>query len=101
MPARSLVGCLVVLMTLVVVSAWSPANSHAAGDGQPTDWHRFYYYPYVYYPHNFQRPQGSFDHLYYRYPPNRQIPVFNEGWYNFYKDDNQWHKGHAFTLDVF
>ena len=101
MPARSLVGCLVVLMTLVVVSAWSPANSHAAGDGQPTDWHRFYYYPYVYYPHNFQRPQGSFDHLYYRYPPNRQIPVFNEGWYNFYKHDNQWHKGHAFTLDVF
>ena len=41
MPARSLVGCLVVLMTLVVVSACFPANSQAAGNGQPTDWNRY------------------------------------------------------------
>ncbi len=101
MPARSLIGCLIVLMTLVVFSTCSPTQARAANEGQPTDWHRFYYYPYVYYPHNFQRPQGSFNHMYYRYPQNRQIPVFNRDWYNFYTDDNQWHSGHAFILDVF
>jgi len=27
-------------------------SAQAAGEGQPTDWNRFYYYPYVYYPHH-------------------------------------------------
>ena len=49
-------------------------SAQAAGEGQPTDWNRFYYYPYVYYPHNFHAPV-QFDNLYYRYPQERQIPV--------------------------
>src|SRR3989304_877993 len=46
------------------------------------DWNRFYHYPYVYYPQNFwgneyyRRP----DSLYYRYPPEMRIPVYNRHW---------------------
>ena len=101
MPARSFVGFLLVLVAFSAASAFSPNQAEAAGDGQPTDWHRFYYYPYVYYPQNFDRQMGSYNHLYHRYSPNRQIPVFNKNWHNFYLEEQQWHKGHAFILDVF
>jgi hypothetical protein len=85
---------------LALLTAFAPGNARAANEGQPADWQRFYYYPYVYYPHNFQRPV-QFDHMYYRYPQNRQIPVYNTGWHNFYPEPHPWHKGHAFVLDVF
>jgi len=75
-------------------------DSSAAGQGQPTDWNRFQYYPYLYYPQNFQRPQ-SFNHMYYRYPQNRQIPVYNKMWHNFYPSERPYHYGHHFILDVF
>ncbi len=86
------------ILAAVWIGTHSPA--HAAGTGQPTDWQRFYYYPYVYYPHNFQRPK-SYDHLYYRYPPSMQIPVYNSSWYNFYPTKKPYHWGHHFILDVF
>jgi hypothetical protein len=70
------------------------------GEGQPTDWGRFYYYPYVYYPHNFQAPQ-QYNHLYHRYAPPQQIPVYNKDWYNFYPTARPYHMGHHFILDVF
>lgn len=82
----------------VVLAAAGTAD--AAGEGQPTDWGRFYYYPYVYYPHNFQQPQ-EYNHLYYRYPPARQIPVYNKDWHNFYPTKRPYHSGHHFILDVF
>jgi hypothetical protein len=78
----------------------SPA-AKAAGRGQPTDWNRFMYYPFLYYPHNFQRPQGSNDNLYYRYSPQQRIPVLNKNWYNFHDTAQPYHKGHHFILDVF
>lgn len=77
-----------------------PSTAHASGVGQPDDWTRFYYYPYVYYPHNFQRPV-QFDHMYYRYPADRQIPVYNRGWHNFYPSSRPYHSGNHFKLDVF
>ena len=84
--------------------SWYAASTRTAlrrgGRGQPTDWQRFYYYPYVYYPQNFQRPT-QFDHLYYRYPPEQQIPVYNKSWYNFYPTEKPYHWGHHFILDVF
>lgn len=89
--------CVAFLWTLVLGAA---NLASAAGEGQPTDWGRFYYYPYVYYPHNFQAPQ-EFNHLYYRYPPSRQIPVYNKDWHNFYPTERKWHKGHHFVLDIF
>ncbi|MCX7394297.1 MAG: hypothetical protein NTW75_09245 [Planctomycetales bacterium] len=72
----------------------------AAGQGQPTDWSRFYNYPYVYYPHNYQAPQ-EYNDMYHRYPQSRQIPVYNKDWYNFYPSKRPYHMGHHYTLDVF
>lgn len=78
----------------------SSSVAEAAGQGQPSDWGRFYYYPYVYYPHNFQKPQ-EYNSLYNRYPASRQIPVYNKSWYNEYPSKRPYHMGHHFVLDVF
>ncbi len=88
------------VLIAVVTTLWSPTSAKAAGRGQPTDWHR-YYYPYVYYPHNFQSHRISYDHLYYRYPANRRIPVFDKNWHNPYTAPRPWHRGNHFKLDVF
>lgn len=87
-----------VLMAVAILAGLGSAE--AAGEGQPSDWNRFYYYPYVYYPHNFQRPQ-QYNHMYYRYGPSQQIPVYNKDWYNFYPTERPYHMGHHFILDVF
>lgn len=100
MRVGTLVGSLVVGTAMAVALCFAPKSAVAANEGQPTDWQRFYYYPYLYYPHNFQRPV-QFDHMYYRYPPQRQIPVYNTAWHNFYPEPHPWYKGHAFDLDVF
>lgn len=90
-----------VLLAALVGSLWTPSDAQAAPPGQPSDWQRFYYYPYVYYPHNFQQYPESYNHLYYRYPRERQIPVFNANWHNFYLMDKPFHKGSHFALDIF
>ena len=50
------------------------------------DWERFYHYPYVYYPQNFWGNEyyRSAESLYYRYPPEMRIPVYNNNWQNYY-----------------
>ena len=90
-----------VVATFMLSTNSSGSQAQAAGRGQPTDWKRFYYYPYVYYPQNFQRNRTSFDHMYYRYPPSRRIPVYNKNWYNFYPSPRPYHRGNHFILDVF
>ncbi|PQO29989.1 calmodulin-binding protein [Blastopirellula marina] len=67
------------------------------------DWERFYHYPYVYYPQNFQGPEyyRSRDSLYYRYPAEMRIPVYNKQWQNPYPNGRLYHSGHHFLLDVF
>ena len=69
----------------------------------PQDWNRFYHYPYVYYPHNYYPTEyfRSAPSLYYRYPPEMQIPVYNRQWHNEYPMPRRYHQGHAFILDVF
>ena len=84
----------------LAATAGTPSTAQAAPPGQPSDWQRFYYYPYVYYPQTFS-PPVEFDHMYYRYPQERQIPVYNKQWYNFYPTEKPYHKGHHFILDVF
>ena len=84
----------------LTVTTGTPSAAQAAPPGQPSDWQRFYYYPYVYYPQTFW-PPVEFDHMYYRYPQERQIPVYNKQWYNFYPTEKDYHKGHHFILDVF
>jgi hypothetical protein len=90
---------LVVLLAAVAAVAF-PDRAAAAPPGQPSDWQRFYYYPYVYYPHSFQKPQ-TYNHMYYKYGPSMQIPVYNKSWYNFYPSEKPYHSGHHYILDVF
>lgn len=92
-------ACLIAGMMVAVIGATS-SEASAQGRGQPTDWNRFNYYPYIYYPQNFQRYQ-SYDHMYHRYAPEMQVPVYNKDWYNFYPTERPWHKGHHFHLDAF
>ena len=67
------------------------------------DWDRFYHYPYLYYPQNFWTDQyyRSSNSLYYRYPPEMRVPVYNKKWYNYYPSCRLYHEGHHFQLDVF
>ena len=69
----------------------------------PQDWDRFYHYPFVYYPQNFWGSEyyRSSDSLYYRYPPEMQIPIYNTGWHNFYPKGAKYHFGSHFILDTF
>jgi hypothetical protein len=67
------------------------------------DWNRFYHYPYVYYPQNFWGTDyyRSSEDLYFRYPPEMRIPVYNTKWMNMYPEGQRYHQGHHFMLDVF
>jgi len=67
------------------------------------DWNRFYHYPYVYYPQNFWGSDyyRSSEDLYFRYPPEMQIPVYNRQWQNYYPQGRRYHQGHHFILDTF
>jgi hypothetical protein len=67
------------------------------------DCNRFYHYPYVYYPQNFYGSEyyRSSDSMYYRYPAEMQIPVYNKGWHNEYPSQRRFHSGHHFLTDVF
>lgn len=100
MVRSTILGGLVFLTVLVAATLGTGSSAHAAGIGQPYDWGRFYYYPYVYYPHNYSAPV-QFDNLYYRYPQERQIPVYNAHWNNFYPNPHPYYRGHHFILDVF
>jgi hypothetical protein len=68
-----------------------------------TDWERFYHYPYVYYPQNFWGSEyfRSADSLYYRYPAEMRIPVYNRHWRNEYPTPRPYYRGAHFILDVF
>lgn len=87
----------------------SEANAQQAFDRQwgntysTQDWNRFYHYPYVYYPQNFWSADyyRSSEHLYYRYPQEMRIPVYNKNWQNYYPSGRKYHQGHHFILDVF
>jgi hypothetical protein len=67
------------------------------------DWDRFYHYPYVFYPQNFYGSEyyRSDESLYYRYPPEMRIPVYNKKWHNEYPSGRRYHWGHHFMTDVF
>ncbi len=89
------------------------------------DWNRLYHYPYVYYPQNFWGNDyyRSSESMYYRYPPEMRIPVYNKQWQNFYPKHQQdpaiqehqitpffcgerhtgmrFYEGHHFIADVF
>jgi hypothetical protein len=66
-------------------------------------WERFYHYPYTYYPQNYWSADyyKSSESLYYRYPQEMRIPVYNKSWQNEYPQARRYHQGHHFILDIF
>ena len=97
---RALFAAMILLATVGAGFNFTASEAEASNPGQPTDWNRYRYYPYVYYPHNFQKPKIN-NHLYYKYPQSMQIPVYNKNWHNFYPTARPYHSGHHFILDVF
>ena len=77
-------------------AVWGQQNS--AGNLQ-----RFYHYPYVTYPQNYwgNNYYRSADSMYYRYPPEMRIPVYNRSWQNFYPTPRRYHWGNHFLTDIF
>jgi hypothetical protein len=100
-------------MALVLAAAiWSPrqakADEQAYGRAwghtyNTLDWERFYHYPYVYYPQNYWGNEyyRSADSLYYRYPAEMRIPVYNRHWFSDYPTPRPYYKGAHFVLDIF
>ena len=41
------------------------------------------------------------ENLYFRYPPEMRIPVYNKAWHNEYPQPRRYYQGHDFILDVF
>ena len=101
---------LVCAVLLSVAPAGQKANAQERAYGRVwggqynlRDCERFYHYPYVYYPQNFWGNEyyRSSESLYYRYPPEMRIPVYNQKWQNFYPEKRRYHSGHHFILDIF
>jgi hypothetical protein len=105
--------CAATIFTAALVPATAGAQPPAAGQqaygyqwGQSYnthDWNRLYHYPYVWYPQNFYADgyMQSANDLYYRYPQEMRIPVYNRQWQNYYPKSRRYHQGHHFHLDVF
>ncbi|MGD9126482.1 MAG: calmodulin-binding protein [Planctomycetia bacterium] len=106
---RQAVFVLLAVATVVAIFGVSDLQAQEAYGRQwgrsynTQDWNRFYHYPYVYYPQNYYGPDyyKSGDSLYYRYPREMQIPVYNKQWHNYYPEGRKFHYGHHFQLDVF
>ena len=95
--------CLLFCTLATTVNAQQPNGFGRTWGARNTaqDWNRFYHYPYVYYPHNFWSSEyfKSRDSMYYRYPPEMRIPVYNKRWHNPFPAGRPYHFGHHFILD--
>ena len=98
------VAALCIVLSAVQAQAQQRAYNRTWGGTYNThDWERFYHYPYVYYPQNFWGGEyyRSSESLYYRYPPEMRIPVYNKKWQNYYPQPRRYHQGHHFILDIY
>lgn len=106
---RGTVIAILLATGLALFAAPEEANAQRAfGRGwgntyRTQDWERYYHYPYVYYPQNFWSSEyyRSSDNMYFRYPPEMRIPVYNTKWHNPYPEGRKYHSGHHFILDTF
>jgi hypothetical protein len=101
-----LLACIVLAIGLTAATAHADQrafNRVWGGAYGPRDWERFYHYPYVFYPQNFWGNEyyRSSEDLYYRYPPEMRIPVYNQKWHNELPAGQRYHSGHHFILDMF
>jgi hypothetical protein len=97
-------ACLCVCLSAATASAQERAYGRVWGGAYGNrDWERFYHYPYVFYPQNFWGHEyyRSSEDLYFRYPQEMRIPVYNKKWMNFYPSEHRYHSGHHYLLDVF
>ena len=96
----------------MLLAVWSPRPQGQAQQAygrtwghtyNTMDWERFYHYPYVYYPQNYWGNEyyRSADSLYYRYPAEMRIPVYNRHWFSDYPTPRPYYKGAHFVLDIF
>lgn len=91
-----------ICLAILAATQFGGSTAQAAGRGQPTDWNRFNYYPYLYYPHNFRAARkGATTVCTTGTTLSSRIPVQNKNWYNFYGTEQPYHRGHHFILDVF
>jgi hypothetical protein len=90
-------------LSATTASAEQAYGRQWAGTYSNRDWERFYHYPFVYYPQNFYGSEyyRSSEDLYYRYPAEMRIPVYNTRWHNYYPEGSLYHSGHHFILDTF
>jgi hypothetical protein len=97
------VAALLAVLSVSEAQAQQAFARQWGGQQATQDWSRFYHYPYVYYPHNFYGPDyfKSSNDLYFRYPPEMRIPVYNTRWLNMYPEPRRYHSGSHFILDVF
>lgn len=106
---RALLAAMAIIcLTFMFSASEADAQQRAYGrvwGGQynMNDWERFYHYPYVFYPQNFYGNEyyRSAESLYYRYPQEMRVPVYNRSWHNPYPKQRRYHWGHHFILDVF
>jgi hypothetical protein len=128
---RQTVFLMLLAAVILSVAMVADAQAQQAFDRQwghsynTQDWNRLYHYPYVYYPQNFwgRDYYRSSDNMYYRYPPEMRVPVYNKQWQNMYPEhrkdpcckENQFFpmfcgerhtgsrycQGHHFIADVF
>jgi hypothetical protein len=100
------------LLAVAVIIAASPQTAEAQNKAYGAQWgaqnsagnmERFYHYPYVTYPHNYygNNYMRSADSMYYRYPKEMRIPVYNKDWHNYYPSGRRYHWGHQFLTDIF
>ena len=102
-----LAAACVAVFALANYSESASAQERAYGrvwGGQSTqNYDRFYHYPYVYYPQNYWGSDyyRSAESMYYRYPKEMRIPVYNRHWHNYYPTPRRYHFGHHFITDIF
>ncbi len=107
---RRLIVAGVAIAAMAIVSQANEAHAQMA-TGQSASWgmrssqnlDKFYHYPYVYYPQNYwdNNYYKSANNMYYRYPQEMRIPVYNKHWYNYYPTPRRYHFGHHFITDIF
>jgi hypothetical protein len=99
-------ACAAALWSLVPVEECQAQQAYGRQWGRTyntQDWNRFYHYPFVYYPQNFWSADyyRSSEDLYYRYPQEMRVPVYNNSWHNYYPEPRKYHRGHHFLTDTF
>lgn len=102
----ALLACSVLAICLSATTAHAEQqafNRVWGGAYGQNNWERFYHYPYVFYPQNFWGNEyyRSAESLYYRYPPEMRIPVYNKKWHNELPAGQLYHSGHHFITDMF